>query len=303
MRSLALLLILFIMYNCERSPFSGFDKTKDGLYHRIIRGPSTKPLPSYGDYLYVLANFYLHDNDSLLFDISNEAEPWLILIEKPYFKGDLSEGLLMITEGDSASFIVKADSFFIYHFNMLAEEVPYYINPTSMLRIEMKVLKHKTKDEFIQEQKLLAYARQKQLEELKKQELIDLEKYIKDNNITVKPTESGLYFILTKSGTGKRVKKGDLVKVHYTGYFLNGQMFENSVSSNYPLEFVAGRNEVIKGWDEAVLKMREGDKARLIIPSWLAYGESEPDLPIPPYSTLIYDIEVVKIESTIIKNQ
>lgn len=286
---------------CNRSPYPGFEKTKDGLYYKIIRGTSSKQLPVHGDYLYVTAKFYLHNKDSLLFRSENISDPVVLLVERSRFKGDLNEGLLMITEGDSACFIVKADSFYIHHLGY--RELPDFIKPGDMLRFEIKVLKHKTREEFLQEQRMREQMRQQQLEELKKQELVELEKYIKENNITVKSTPSGLYFIKQRSGTGPKIQKGFLVKAHYTGYFLNGQVFDSSVGSNKPFAFVAGRGEVIAGWDEAVLMMRKGDKARIIVPSWLGYGESKPGFPIPPYATLIFDIEIIDVEATAVKTQ
>ncbi len=291
-----LTLLSIIAGSCNRGPYPGYDKTDTGLYFKITRGNSDKQLPSNGDVLSVELSYYLADNDSLLFSTLNSKQPLLLPVQQSRFSGDINEGLLMITEGDSASFILKADSFLVYYVGMT--ELPPYIKPESMLRFELKVLHHKTSDEYMKEQKVMQEKYEVKMNELRQQEKPERDAWLKENKITVSPTQSGLYFIQTKAGTGARVEQGDLVKAHYTGYFLNGQVFDSSEGAKEPFSFVAGRGEVIPGWDETVLMMRAGGKARIIVPSELAYGESHPDYPIPPYSTLVFDLEIVGVEKS-----
>ena len=122
-----------------------------------------------------------------------------------------------------------------------------------------------------------------------------LEEYLKANNITVSPTESGLYYLEMVLGAGNMPKAGDLVKVHYSGYLLDGTEFDSSYDRE-PLEFVLGAGQVIKGWDEGIALMHVGGKATLIIPSYLAYGDRQFD-PIKPYSTLIFEVELISVET------
>ncbi len=286
-------LILFGI-SCQRGPYPGYESTDSGLYYKIKRGNSEKQLPSEGDVLTVELSYYLQENDSLLFTSVNSQQPVMLPVQKSLFNGDINEGLMMITEGDSASFIVKADSFLVFNVGMT--EMPPYVKPESMFRFEVKVLSHKTSAEYMAEQNQRMEEYDAMLGEMKQQEIIDRDAWLQENKIQVKPTASGLYFIQEKVGTGLKVEQGDLVKAHYTGYFLNGQVFDSSVESPEPFSFVAGRGEVITGWDEAVMMMRVGGKAKIILPSELAYGESNPNIPIPPFSTLIFDLEVVGIE-------
>ncbi len=286
---------------CSRSPYTGYDKTDTGLYYKIERGNSEKQLPIEGDVLTVEMSYYLQENDSLLFSAKDASEPIMLPVQKSLFAGDINEGLFMITEGDSASFIVKADSFLIY--NVGLNEMPPFITAESMLRFEIKVLSHKTKDEYMAEMQVRLEQERQLLEELKKQEAIDRDAWLKENNINVKPTASGLIFIQQHAGNGPKVEPGDKVSAHYTGYFLNGQKFDSSVGAPEPFAFIAGKGQVIQGWDEAVLMMRKGGKARIILPSEIAYGESDPRSPIPPYATLVFDIEIVDVEKTSTKTK
>ncbi len=128
-----------------------------------------------------------------------------------------------------------------------------------------------------------------------KQEEKDRNAYLQENNITVQPTKSGLYYVENKAGTGEQAKAGDVVVVHYTGKFLDGKKFDSSYDRNQPFEFKLGAGQVIKGWDEGVAYMKEGGKSTLIIPSNLAYGEND-YYSIPAYSTLVFEIELIKIK-------
>ena len=128
-----------------------------------------------------------------------------------------------------------------------------------------------------------------------KKEIDDRNAYLQANNITVAPTETGLYYIETEAGTGVEPNDGDMVVVHYTGKFLNGEVFDSSVQRNQPFEFQLGAGQVIKGWDEGIGYMKKGGKATLIIPSDLAYGPNDYHT-IPGHSTLVFDVELVNVK-------
>lgn len=111
-------------------------------------------------------------------------------------------------------------------------------------------------------------------------------------------TSSGLKYVVTQEGTGKRKPgKGTTVRAHYTGRFLDSEekleVFDSSVERGRPLEFPVGAGRVIPGWDEAFLDMVKGEKRKLIIPPSLAYGERGYPPVIPPNATLVFDVELV----------
>jgi len=109
-------------------------------------------------------------------------------------------------------------------------------------------------------------------------------------------TESGLMYVVKEKGEGEYPLKASKVKVHYTGKFLNGKVFDSSVERNSPIEFTVGVGQVIKGWDEAVLYMKKGEKRILLIPYWLAYGKGGYPGVIPPESHLVFDVELIDFE-------
>ncbi|XP_055311749.1 peptidyl-prolyl cis-trans isomerase FKBP2 [Sitodiplosis mosellana] len=93
-----------------------------------------------------------------------------------------------------------------------------------------------------------------------------------------------------------KAQKGDLVHIHYTGTLENGKVFDSSVEREQPLTFTLGTGQVIKGWDQGLLGMCQGEKRRLVIPPELAYGKNGAGDAIPPDSTLIFETELMKIE-------
>lgn len=106
-------------------------------------------------------------------------------------------------------------------------------------------------------------------------------------------TKSGLQYEVLKEGNGKHPTATDTVSCHYEGRTLDGHVFDSSYQRNEPAEF--GLNQVITGWTEGVQLMAEGAKYRFYIPYLLGYGEQGAGPSIPPYSTLIFDVELIKV--------
>lgn len=110
-----------------------------------------------------------------------------------------------------------------------------------------------------------------------------------------KTTASGLKYIVLKEGTGATPVATSNVKVHYTGTFTDGKVFDSSVQRGQPIDF--GLNQVIPGWTEGVQLMKEGSKYKFFIPYKLAYGEQGYPGAIPPKSDLLFEVELIKINN------
>ena len=126
------------------------------------------------------------------------------------------------------------------------------------------------------------------------QDLVSKEnELIKEMSKGYNETKSGLKYIILNKGEGDKPFSGDLVKVHYKGQLLDQTVFDSSYKRNEPIEFKVGEGQVISGWDEGIMLLNKGDKARFIIPSKLAYGESGAGGVIPPNATLIFEVELI----------
>lgn len=132
-------------------------------------------------------------------------------------------------------------------------------------------------------------------------ELMDVKKVVKPEPFVVTgkdtiTTLSGLKYIKLNETDGAAVTPGSTVAVHYTGYLGDGKIFDSSISRGQPISFPIGTGKVIKGWDEGIALLKVGEKARLLIPSALAYGERGAGGVIPPNTDLIFDVELMGVK-------
>lgn len=262
---------------------SAYQHAPSGLKYKFIQQTDDFTKPQVGDVLTISLSYYI--NDSLLFDSKNMGVPLQFPLSAPVFKGDFFEGIAMMSKGDSASFLCNADSVFMRIFQV--NPMPDFVKPNSTMRFEIGLKSFMTKAAFEAEKEAAA---QNQL--AKSAQMLD--KYLKDNNITVKAQPSGLYYVEKVKGTGNKPVAGQRVRVHYKGTLLDGTKFDSSYDRNEPIEFAFGTGQVIKGWDEGIGLLQVGGKATLILPYNLAYGERGAG-PIPPFSALVFEVELVEI--------
>jgi FKBP-type peptidyl-prolyl cis-trans isomerase len=239
------------------------------------------------------------EKDSLLGSTYAMGHPVKIQIQPSQNAADLMDVFPLLTAKDSACIKVPTDSLFIGHEN----ERPAFLPKGSFLVYLLKVHRVQALNDAIAE-------RSKALDSMKVVESTGAAKYITDNRLTVKTTPSGLKYIITQPSVKRKPLAGDTVYVNYTGYTLDGRVFDSSIEANAkkaglnqpgrtyePINFVLGSGQVIKGWDEGLLLLNEGSKAKFIIPSDIAYG-TEGSGDIPPFSTLVFDVELTKVKPT-----
>ena len=144
------------------------------------------------------------------------------------------------------------------------------------------------------QQMLNDYFQQKQKEQAQ-QAIADGKVFLEENakRPAVTQTKSGLQYEVLTEGTGRSPKATDTVRCHYEGRLLDGSVFDSSYQRGEPADF--GLNQVIAGWTEGVQLMKEGAKYRFFIPYLLGYGEHGAGSSIPPYSTLVFDVELIKV--------
>ena len=277
-----------VMSACsDNSPYPGYKKTESGMYYRYFTQNEGRTA-NVGDVVEVNLSYFLMkaDGDSLIYTTTTLPEAAFDMVREPTFPGDLYEGFAMMHKGDSMSMIMSADSVFLRQFRVPI--LPAFVTPGDMIRWEVKMNDLMTEEEFnaVQEAKEAAAF-------VEAQQVLDA--FLAENGIEAEPTESGLIYICTQPGKGPQPQVGQNVKVHYSGKLLDGTGFDSSYERNEPISFPLGMGHVIPGWDEGIALMHKGEKGVLYIPAKLAYGGRNAG-PIPPYSNLIFEVELVDIE-------
>ncbi|MBS1775876.1 MAG: FKBP-type peptidyl-prolyl cis-trans isomerase [Bacteroidetes bacterium] len=282
-----------ICYLTACSSDGGFKKTENGVEYKIItdeKGVS----PKVGDEveMFMTARYKDDKLDTVLFDSRklNNNQPIKIPLPAPAFKGDFVEALMKLSAGDSAVIRIAVDSLK----KQQGMNLPEFMKAGKFLEYSVKMLSVKSAQEMKQEQA------KHEAEQKGKDEQI-LQEYFTKNNLHPTKTASGLYYIIEKEGTGENPQPGQAVTVNYTGRTLDGNPFDSNTDPKMghvePFTFNVGQGMVIHGWDEGILLLKKGTKAKLYIPSGLAYGMSSPSPAIPSDAILSFDIEVLKIEN------
>jgi FKBP-type peptidyl-prolyl cis-trans isomerase FkpA len=278
MKKFALLLAAgsFILAACNNKDFK---KTESGIEYRFLKDDKESINASAGDVLLSNLRMSIESNDSLLMEtFSTNSLQYL-----PYEEPSLKQIFSLLSKGDSVEFFINADTLFQKTFGM---PTPPWIASGERIRFIMAV-----SDILNQEQ--LETKNKEQLESMRMEDEQSLKAYL-EKQPNVKTTESGLMYIVVKEGKGKAPKRGDQVSMLYTGYFTNEDVFDENQSKDEPFKFSVGLGQVIPGWDEGVLLMKEGAQYKFIIPWNLAYGESGSG-PIMPFSSLVFDVELLKV--------
>lgn len=288
------ILMIVFLFACTK----GREMKTDSGFKYILYTESVGAKAEVGNYITMIM-VYRNSKDSILFDSRENGQPIRFRLEKIPFRGSYEEGLTYLSEGDSATIFVPADSLFNYLYKSRGEE-----NVTqektgliqgSLLKFDLKVLKIQTEIEAEEEMQI-------EFSRMEKQERIDLNEYIHTNSITVKPDTSGYYLTFIEKGKGPSIDSGNVVTIDYEARLLNDSVYDGTKLTGNSYIFISGAEHVIAGWEMAFKKCNEGDKINLVVPSRLAYGEDGIRDPgngtyiVPPYSSLVFDIEIKKVE-------
>jgi FKBP-type peptidyl-prolyl cis-trans isomerase FkpA len=268
-----------VIISCKPS----FEKKDSGLEYRFIEQNEKAPKARWGDILQVKM-MYKTSNDSVLFNSDAISDSFRIILKKPNWKGALEEGLVMMHIGDSAEFKVDAQ---LFYDKTLKKVRPDFIPIGSVITFFVRLEKITLLADY---EKELTKAKKK----LGDEETEKINAYVVANNITVPKLISGAYYIETLKGKGRQANSGNVVEIRYTGKFLDGKVFDSNINKPKPWSFKIGSDEAIDGISEALQRMHVGGKATAIIPSTSAYGERGYG-PVPPYTPLVFDIELVKV--------
>lgn len=290
--------ILVIGMSCSDSSSSQEMVTDSGISYQFITNGSGEVPPDGGYWLMNIA--YYNEKGDTIFSSVNQgrgAMPMNYVAEQFKKNASIEECFSLIGEGDSAVFYISADS--------LYKNTSRRSTPPDLVGTKIKLCIGIEKIFSIEE--FSAYSTEMEQVQIEKEKEA-IEAYISEKGINAEVTEEGLFYEITKTGNGVKPQVGQNIKVNYTGYLMDGTVFDTSVEeaakqanvytpgrSYEPIEFPLGQGNVIKGWDIGIGLLSVGGKATLVIPSPLAYGNRSKGSVIKANSTLVFTVELVEI--------
>jgi len=259
----------------------GMKQTSTGLKYQISKVSQDTSKPRTGDWITFNMRYTakVHGKDTMLFDSKTglKGEPVRIELPPSDFRGDLYEGIRMLSPGDSGMFAIDSDSLFLKTFRM--PKRPEMIDSNTAICFYIHLIGADSRDK------------------LEKMEGILLQKYLSDNQITTKPTASGIYIVKSVESEGMKIDTGYQVKLQFVVSLIDGKQIFSSLQRPEPIKIQYGQKFDTPGMQEAVGAMKKGEKAKIIVPSKMAFSEKGRGSLVPPFSTLIYDVEIVDVMS------
>ncbi len=273
-------------YSCSND---GFKRTSDGLEYKIVEDVEGDRHPAKGDIVKLHINIHVGDSTLMNSYTMNNNQPFEFPVMDGNFKGDWLDGLSLLSAGDSAVFLVPVDSIR----KNAQGGLPPFVKDGDKMTYEVRLISVKSSKEMEDERKK---ANEQQL----KTDDERLQAYFKENGLNPQKTESGLYYIIDKQGSGEQITEGKEVFVDYTGTSLEGVKFDSNTDPQFnhvePFSFVTGRGMVIPGWDEGIQLLKKGSEARFFIPSTLAYGQRDMGPEIGKNAVLVFEVKVTDVK-------
>ena len=259
--------------------------TKDGLIILSVNGKGRGAKD--GEILTINFNLVSLDGDTLI-DFYNR-EPVAVRCGDKELGEGFAEAMKYVPEGGDAHFVIPSSRAF--------DSVGFenYIAPYTSLLLNVNNTKIYTIEEYEEEQKRLKEAENAENQKRLEEEPARIEKFVKEHNVNVAPSATGVYFLEIEKGTGATPDNGDVVAIHYNLYNIDDKLIESSFDSD-PLVFLYGHGEMVPGIEEALGQMRVGGKATIIVPSAMGFGEVAIDKELPANSTVIFDIQLVDVQ-------
>jgi FKBP-type peptidyl-prolyl cis-trans isomerase len=242
----------------------------------------------------------LYRDDSLLFSSAKEGRPMVSKIEDAKAAEDpfsklIQEAIGLLKMGDSATFLFPMDTVTVKPQGFENAKMAKFVISVHKIKLKADIEKRNTElkvlMDSIQASRPVFMARAKAVEDSTATIAKNYGAGQLPKNIITLP--SGLKIAILREGMGNLPKKGELILVNYCGTLKNGTKFDDSYSRGEPFSFPIGVGQVIPGWDEGLMQLKEGTTAVLFVPSQLAYGEQAQSSEIPANSDLVFYVELL----------
>ena len=283
-RFLPLLVLVTILSACSESPFPGFERNEDNVYYKVHHRSNDTAHPYMHSWVTLNMDYRLED--TLLFTSTRLKYPLQFTMIEPTFQGDLYDGLSMMHIGDSMTFVIVADSFFLHTAGFA--RLPDFVEPGSPMYYDVRLLN-------VQDDEAHARELEARKTEMRREEDEKLREYLIENDIQGSPTASGLYYIPLEEGYGRKPDTGDMCRVYLEVKELGGRLLYNNFEGD-PIDIEYGKQFDTDGFREGLGMTRIGGSAMLIVPSPIGVGERGREL-VEPFTTVIYRIHLDTIRT------
>jgi FKBP-type peptidyl-prolyl cis-trans isomerase len=277
------LLLAVFAAGCDRVDFK---KTKGGMPYKLYASKKGKKV-EIGKFIKVHVTQQI--NDSMMFT-THTGIPAYFQVAAPVEKYDITEILTSLKEGDSVMAIQMMDTFI--------RRDPSIVQRTKFKKGDKVITTFKVLKVFDRADDYLQDEEAEKRAVIVKEEAV-VKAHLQKNNVTGIRTPNGAYVEILSQGNGAQVDSGKYVKVNYTGRTFAGKAFDSNVDTSFhhtePMGFTVGVGQMIRGFDEGVQFLKVGSKARIYMPSMLAYGPQPPSPEIKPYEHLVFDVEVLEV--------
>jgi len=278
-----------VLIACSRE-IPDYYTTEHGLKYKYHDINSEGKSPKQGDYLSVYMEWKT-SNDSVFYD-SKKTTPSgvdIIKVGKQKHLGGIEEAFYLLQKGDSVSFFINALTFYEDYLNVT--KIPSFLSNEEEITITIRLLaieNQKVFDNRMNDEKELL-----ELKELK--DIGDLVREWESSNDSVLKI-GGIYIRTKDSSIENRIKNNDIINLNYTASFINNSVFYDTYKNGKPDEFQVGREgQMVEGLKRALLNLNYGQKATVLVPSFLGFGsKGSAGNMIPPFTPIIYKLEILE---------
>jgi FKBP-type peptidyl-prolyl cis-trans isomerase len=277
---------MFLIFSCKEKPktYQGYSKQKDFYYKLISLGDETKKTDS-SQCLWISASCTTL-SDSVFWDTKHNSNQAFFITKN---SSAFLKNIYGFSIGDSLQYLFPTEKFFKEFYN---SPVPFFCKNDSCVKFSVKIIRALNANQFNAfNDSLNVFINQQ-----RDKEIIQIQDYITKNCKQVNEFAANAFLEKTVTTSLDSVKKGKKIKLMYKGYFLDGTLVDYT-PNNWAFEFTLGQEgQLIDGLQLALYKLKKGEKAKIILPSQLAFGEKgSSNGAVPPYTPLVYQIEIVDI--------
>ncbi len=265
-----------------------YEKTKSGFAYKIQSGGSKEKLKQ-GQFVKLNIEYKIGAKDSVLSSTYGHIPAYIVIDTARLGKYNFTEIIPLCSVGDKVQFVMSVDT--LKKLGMIPDYSTVFTKKGS-IKGRVEILKAFTTEKDVNDDYM------KEIDAEKQREMKEVDEYAKKNSAKTEKTPNGVLVQIDNAGTGAKIDSTKQASVYYKGYLFNGKVFDSNIKDGVkgqPFNVVVGRHGAIPGWEEGLKYFAKGGKGKLFIPSLMAYGMQGNPPVIPPFSNLVFEIEIADV--------